>query len=117
MLHNGTQVTLCRTREKEFLSFFAHENDLVFCTDVSGLLLKMRLPQYFPNDWRLFIDSSFLPIAHSTNMKENYETIASVMQKIKFDEHKWVICVDFKVVNFLFGQQGGFTKYPYFLCL
>ena len=133
MLHNGTQVTFYRTREKEFLSFFAHENDLVFCTDVSGLLLKMRLPQYFPNDWRLFIDSSkrslkcvllhngnkyaSIPIAHSTNMKENYETIASVMQKIKFDEHKWVICVDFKVVNFLLGQQGGFTKYPCFLCL
>ena len=27
------------------------------------------------------------------------------------------ICVDLKVVNFLLGQQLGFTKYPCFLCM
>ena len=24
--------------------------------------------------------------------------------------------MDFKMVNFLLGQQGGYTKYPCFLC-
>ena len=28
-----------------------------------------------------------------------------------------MICVDFKMVNFLLGQQGGYTKNPCFLCL
>ena len=27
----------------------------------------------------------------------------------------WKICVDFKVLNMLTGQQSGFTKYPCFL--
>ena len=58
-----------------------------------------------------------LPIAHSTKVKEEYPTIALVMNKIKYDEHKWVICVDLKMVNFLLGQQGGYTKYPCFICL
>jgi len=36
--------------------------------------------------------------------------------KIKYDEHSWQICVDLKMVNFLLGQQSGFTKFPCFLC-
>lgn len=39
------------------------------------------------------------------------------MEKIKYQEHQWVICVDLKMVNFLLGQQSGYTKYPCFLCL
>ena len=39
------------------------------------------------------------------------------MDKIKYVEHNWLICVDLKMVNFLLGQQGGYTKYPCFLCL
>ena len=27
-----------------------------------------------------------------------------------------MICVDLKMVNFLVGQQSGYTKYPCFLC-
>ena len=27
----------------------------------------------------------------------------------------WKICVDFKVLNMLIGQQSGFTKYPCFI--
>ena len=34
----------------------------------------------------------------------------------KYCVHQWLICVDLKMVNFLLGQQGGHTKYPYFLC-
>lgn len=31
------------------------------------------------------------------------------MEKIKFHEHQWVICVDLNMVNFFLGQQG---KWP-----
>ena len=37
------------------------------------------------------------------------------MQHIKYNDHQWVICLDLKMVNFLLGQQCGYTKYPFFL--
>ena len=50
-------------------------------------------------------------------MKEKYEEIKHVMEKIQYNIHNWQICVDFKMVNFLLGQQSGYTKYPCFICL
>ena len=58
-----------------------------------------------------------VPIAHLTTQKEKYETGKCVLEKIGYDQHKWFICVDLKMVNFLLGQQSGFTEYPYFLCM
>lgn len=96
-------------------------------------MCKLELTLYTPRDWRLFIDSSkrslkcvllhntnkhgSVPIAHSTSLKEEYQNISLVLEKIKYQDHKWLICVDLKMVNFLLGQQGGFTKFPCFLCL
>lgn len=133
LLEQGTKITFYRTRKKDFLPFFSQEDNLVYCQDVKGLLEKMGLCDYSPNEWRLFIDSSkrslkcvllhngnkygSIPIGHSTKMKEAYDTIALVLTKIKYTEHQWVICVDLKMVNFLLGQESGFTKYPCFLCL
>ena len=50
-------------------------------------------------------------------IKEEYGHIKLVLDLLKYNEHNWVICVDLKMVNFLIGQQGGYTKYPCFLCL
>jgi hypothetical protein len=58
-----------------------------------------------------------IPIGHSTKMKEEYKAISLVLEKINYQEHQWVFCEDLKMVNFLLGQQSGYTKYPYFLCL
>jgi len=132
-LSDGTKVTFYRNRESGLLRFFSKEDSLVFCNDVSGLLHTMGIENYSSNDWRLFIDSSKaslkvvllhngnkyapLPIGHSTKMKEEYTSIKIVLDKLAFNEHKWVICVDLKMVNFLLGQQSGYTKYPCFLCL
>ena len=99
----------------------------MYTVDIAQLLLKLGVPQYEPKDWRLFIDSSkrslkcvllhngnqfaSVPITHSTTLKEKYEAVKYVLKKIGF------ICVDLKMVNFLLGQQSGFTKYPCFLCM
>ena len=48
---------------------------------------------------------------------EAYSNIKTVLQKLDYDSHQWLICVDLKMVNFLLGQQSGFTKYPCFICL
>lgn len=93
----------------------------------------MGLEKYKPNDWRLFIDSSkrslkcvllhngnkygSVPIGHSTAIKEEYRSISQVLQKLKYEEHSWKICVDLKMVNILLGQQAGFTKFPCFICM
>ena len=40
-------------------------------------------------------------------VKEHYMNVKMVLQKLRYSEHNWAICVDFKMVNFLLGQQGG----------
>ena len=70
--------------------------------------------QYEPKDWRLFIDSSkrslkcvllhngnlfaSVSIAHATTLKEKYEAVKYVLEKIGYDQHKWFICVDLKII-------------------
>lgn len=50
LLEQDAKITFYRTREKELLPFYSHENDLVFCHNVKGLLTKMGLSQYNPDD-------------------------------------------------------------------
>ena len=57
-----------------------------------------------------------VPIGHSVIVKEHYLNVKMALQKLRCSEHNWAICVDFKIVNFLSGQQGGYTKHPSFLC-
>ena len=46
LLQQGTQITFYRTRDDEFLRFFEKLPDLVFCTDIPGLLLKLGVNEY-----------------------------------------------------------------------
>ncbi|GBP53241.1 hypothetical protein EVAR_88125_1 [Eumeta japonica] len=62
--------------------------------------------EYDSTEWRLFIDSSktslkavllhngnvfaSLPVAHSVHMKENYNDLAIILEKIKCQEHQWM---------------------------
>merc|ERR1711974_359019 len=53
---------------------------------------------------------------HSGHLKEKYEHTKTGLEHLKYEEHKWIICVYLKIVNFLFWLQGGQTKFPCFLC-
>ena len=133
LLSSSTRISFYRNGHQENLRFLCEEKDLVYCSDIAQLLLSLGVSQYEPKDWRLFIDSckrslkcvllhngnqlASVPIAHSTTLKEKYEAVKYVLKKIGYDQHKWLICVDLKMVNFLLGQQSGFTKYPCFLCM
>jgi len=55
-------------------------------------------------------------LAHAANMKENYESMKLLLGKIKYDEFKWKLCGDLKVVALLLGVQLEYTKYCCFLC-
>jgi len=58
-----------------------------------------------------------VPIGHSVTLKKSYSAEEIVLQKLFYNEHKWSLCVDLNMVNLVIGQQGGYVKYPYFLCL
>lgn len=58
-----------------------------------------------------------LSFTRSIKVKKEYSVISLVMEKIKYIEHKWVICVDLKMVNFYRNQQGVYTKHSYFIGL
>ncbi|GBP60895.1 hypothetical protein EVAR_48699_1 [Eumeta japonica] len=124
-----------RNREEEFRKFFTKddENSVVYCSNVKGLVDELKPDTYRDDEWRLFIDSSTrslkavllhisntlapIPIAHSTKLKETYENLEIVLDKIQYSEHQWRICGDLKIATLLLGQQSGFTKYPCYLCL
>ena len=48
-----------------------------------------------------------VPIEHSVIVKKHYLDVKMVLQKLRYSEHNWAICVDFKMVNFLLEQEGG----------
>ena len=88
---------------------------------------------YINTEWRLFIDSSSrrlkavllhngnkyssIPIGHSVQMKETHDSMDQLLSALNNHDHVWLICGDLKVVGLVLGLQGGYTKYPCFLCL
>ena len=56
-------------------------------------------------------------LGHSTTLKEKHDEIKFVLEKTSYKQHQWILCVDLKMVGFLLGLQGGYTKFPCFLCL
>jgi len=49
-------------------------------------------------------------------MKESYESMKLLLGKIKYDEFKWKLFGDLKVVALLLGMQLGYKKYCCLLC-
>ena len=133
LLDSFAKVSYFRTRDENFVNFFSEVNLFAYCHDISGLLLQFGISVYNPTEWRLFIDSSkrslkcvllhngnifgSVPIGHSVYFQETYDDIKMVLNLIKYRKHNWIICVDLKMVNFLLGQQKGFTKFPCYLCM
>jgi len=133
LLKPDTLITFYRKCHEEFLPYFTQDNEIVYRNNAEGLLKKLGVFEYDPNDWRLFIDSckrslkcvllhdgnafGSNPLGHSTTPKEKYSEINFVLVKISYYERNWIICVDLKMIGFLLGLQCGYTKFPCFLCL
>ena len=116
-LNSETKITFYRDRNNLLIRFFTMEDDFVYCNNTQCFL---------PDKWRLFIDSSkrslkcvllhngnkfaCVPIGHSVIVKNHYLNVKMVLQKLRHSEHNWAICVNFEMVNFLLGQQGGTPK-------
>jgi len=130
LLRQDTNVCFYRGRHEEFKDFFSQEDGVVFCNDVCSIM-EVLGHEFNPHQWRLFIDSSKVslkvvllhngnkfpsfPLAHAVNMKESYESMKLLLGKITYDEFKWKLCGDLKVVALLLGMQLGYTKHCCFL--
>ncbi|GBM17131.1 hypothetical protein AVEN_251045-1 [Araneus ventricosus] len=128
LLAAGFLVSEQRTREH---SIFSQAGELVYCSDIPTLIASFKF-QYKPDEWRLFIDSSkrslnvallhngneyaCVPVGHSVHLKECYENLDFILNKLSYSDHIWVVCGDLKVISMLLGQQKGYTKFPCFLC-
>lgn len=131
LCESDVKVTFYRKRHSSLVPYFSKEDGLVFCNDVNGLMSQLG-QNHVATEWRLFIDSSktslkgvllhngnklpSLPLAYSADLKETYDVMKLMLEKLNYKEHKWPICADLKVVALLTGLQSGYTKYCCFLC-
>ena len=120
-----------RKRHCDFSRFFSLQDELCYCHDVRGLFQATGIPCN-ANDWHLFIDSSSrslkavllhntnhcpsIPLAHSVVIKEIYQNVKALLDALNYAQYEWDVIGDFKMVAFLIGLQGDFTKFPCFLC-
>ena len=131
VLTSDARITKFRFRSDTLVEHFSYENSLCFCNNILGLFESLNI-NYDPNDWRLFIDASLystkavllhngnmfpsIPLAYSIILKETYQNLEYILKKLNYNDHKWFICADLKVVAILSGLQLGYTKNMCFLC-
>ena len=124
-------VHQAKTRDAPFKKYFKTADRIVYCCDIMGLIELFM--DYNPNEWRLFLDascSSFkaclihngnefptIPVAYTTIFKESRFSVEKIFEKLQYEKHNWLICGDFKMLNFVLGLQQGYTSHPCFLCL
>ena len=52
-----------------------------------------------------------IPVGHSVQLKESYDTLKVLLEKVKYVELKESVYRDLKVISILPGQQAGYTKF------
>lgn len=57
-----------------------------------------------------------VPVAYSKDMKETYENMKIILDKINYNEFKWDLCSDLKMVGIVSGLDRGYPKFPCVLC-
>jgi hypothetical protein len=101
LLQQDTEICFFPNHQNELKEFFSQENDLVFGNYVCSVIALRH--QHNPNEWHLFSDSSkvsinavllcngnkfpFIPIAYTTNLKEFYENIKLLLEKIQHEKY------------------------------
>ena len=131
LLSPDTKNSFFRYRDDEIKIYFSKACDLVYCNNVSVLMNLLNF-EYDLNHWQLFIDSSksslkavllhngnklpSVPVANGSGMKETYENMRFLLEKIEYNKHARKISGDFKVIALLLELQLGYIKFCCFIC-
>lgn len=107
-------------------------NRVTYCDDIEGLFDLFGV-QHQVNQWRLFIDGGCdtlklvllhngnlfpsIPIGFARNCPEKYDGMQQILEILKYDQFKWDVIVDFKLINILVGLMAASSKYPCIYCL
>ena len=132
MVEKDVKVSYYRKRNWDLSLVFKVEGSLCYCHDIEELFQTLGIV-HIVNKWRLFIDSSkrslkavllhignkkpSISIAHSSQVKESYDSIEILLNAIHYSDYQWSLCGDLRVIGILMGLQGGCTKHCCFLCL
>jgi hypothetical protein len=103
----------------------------VFCNYVCSVMGVLG-QEYNPDQWRLFIVSSkaslkvvlhrngnrfpSVPLAHTANMTESYESMKLLLGRIQYDEFKRKLCCDLEVVALLASRTRRNTSFSWYSC-
>ena len=124
MVEKDLKVSYYRKRNRGLSSAF--KVIFCYCHDIEELFQTFGTV-HIVNEWRLFIDSSkrslkavlldignkkpSIPIAHSAQLKESYDSIEILLNAIHYSDYLWILCGDLKVIGILMGLREGFTKH------
>jgi hypothetical protein len=130
LLKKNVRISSFRSHQ-QLAPFFRKEDDLVFCYNADGMTNALGI-KHNSQEWQLFIDSSklslkalllhngnqhpIIPVRHTVHMKETYENLKQLQNKLEYSKYGWHICGDLKVVSLLMGLQLGYINYCCFLC-
>jgi hypothetical protein len=128
LLQKNTNILIFRYWQKDTAHYFSSAGDLVYCTDIDKVMAALG-QDHKTDEWRLFVDSSkhsvkavllhngnknpSIPIAYAVHMKETYENMKNLLDKIIYNKH---VCGDLKIIAILLFMQIGYTKYCCFIC-
>ena len=114
LVQKGVKGTFYRTLHAQLEKYFAAENGVCYCSDISGLFEPLGF-EHDPAEWRLFIDSSksclkavllhngnkkpSISLVYADGLKETYKLMETILQLIKYSEYTRSICEDFKVID------------------
>lgn len=131
LLASDVTLRAQKNRQAAFRPYFTTDNNLTYCNNIAGLMRELKI-EYDKEDWRLFIDGSKsalkavllhndgaympVPIAYSRKLKESHASMKLIIDKIKYNEHKWEVSGDFKVIALILGLQLGRTRNACFIC-
>ena len=132
LLQKDVLVSHYKKCKIDLSTVFRVDGPLRYCYDITSLVEKLG-EDHIATEWRLFQDFSkrsrkavllhngnikpSVHIAHFVHLKECYESIEILLNAIQYNEYKWYLCGDLKIIGILMGMQGGFTKHCCFLCL
>ena len=104
LLDDNVRITFQRKRHRGFSTFFSFRDGLCYCHDIRGLFEAMRI-SCNTSDWQLIIDISSrslkavllhntnkcpsIPLAHSGQIKENYENFEILLSAFKYVLYSW----------------------------